>query len=176
MGKYNLNNLIILNLFLMTFFPCTCIIPVTFKLWSQSDLIPLCYFFLQFKGLVNEHSRFISKSSFGRYIGGASPSWDISCSCVCDVRPSSVRGWIEVHSVVILNPHPHPPSTTLISTCFTGVNVKMKRCYSETRGWRQREERRWWSVSGLSASVTRGENNVRCGRCNLQRWWHCLKK
>lgn len=51
----------------------------------------------------------------------------------------------------------------------------MKRCYRETRGWRQREEGRWWSVSGLSASAARGENNVWCGRCNLLCWWHCLK-
>lgn len=67
-------------------------------------------------------------------------------------------------------------STTLISKCFSGVNVKMKRCYSETWGWRQREKSRWWSMSGLSAPDAKGENNVRCGRCNLQRWWHCLKK
>lgn len=52
----------------------------------------------------------------------------------------------------------------------------MKRCYRETRGWCQREEGRWWSVSGLSASAARGENNVWCGRCNLLCWWHCLKK
>lgn len=35
---------------------------------------------------------------------------------------------------------------------------------------------RQWSVSGLSVPVTREERNVRCGRCNLQCRWHCLKR
>lgn len=35
---------------------------------------------------------------------------------------------------------------------------------------------RQWSVSGWSVPVTREENNVHCGRCNLQRRWHCLKE
>lgn len=119
----------------------------------------------QFEGAVNEHLRYFLIDIFDKLVpcetspAAVSTMWDAS----------SVRGWIEVHSVVILS----PPSTALISPCFSGVNVKMKRCYSETRGWRQREERRWWSVSGLSAPVARGENNVRCGSCNLQRWWHC---
>lgn len=69
-----------------------------------------------------------------------------------------------------------PLSATLISPCFTGVNVKMKRCYSEPWGWRQREECRRWSALGSSASAATGESNAWCWRCNLQCWWQWIKK
>lgn len=139
-----------------------------------------CHFF-QFKSESALGIYFLKHSS-GWYIGEASPSWDISCSCVYVVRPSSVAGvnWSaqcsDSQSPTTPLPPPYPSAQRWVHHALLELMWKWSGATARPRADA--------SVKSAAGEVCQawvrlspgGENNVRCGRCNLQRWWHCLKK